>query len=148
MFSHQAFDRLYADPDTRSSAAELAVMDFEPQAGFSSLNAEDWLKAERDLRTSLAFASVFVKLTKTEFVTMLRRMVAFGEADVSETTEVIETIAGDLDSAKRLCQRFADLLGAANARLSCSAAVLELERRSHLSADHGDVKRIRSRRTS
>jgi hypothetical protein len=129
LFNDQPFDRLPAnpdDPERPASAAELAAMEFAPQADLSSLNAEEWSKIERGLRTSLAFASVFVKLTKTEFVTMLGRMVAVDGADAIETANAIETIVRDLDSAKRQCQGLADLLDAAKARLLSSVAVVEL----------------------
>jgi hypothetical protein len=77
MFNDQAFDSLHADRDDSerpASAAQLAGMEFEPQAGLSSLDAGPCSKTERDLRTSLAFASVFVKLTEPELVAMLRRV--------------------------------------------------------------------------
>jgi hypothetical protein len=54
--------------------------------------------------------------------------VAEVEAGVIETADVIETIGRGLESAKRQCQGFADLLGAAKARLLFSTAVIELAR--------------------
>jgi hypothetical protein len=128
--------------------AELAATEFEPQAGLSSFNGsmrgEERSKLDRGLRTSLAFASVFVKLTKTEFVTMLRQMVAVGGPDAIDTADVIETIARDLESAKRQCREFTDLLDAAKFRLLCSAAALELERRSNLSTSLDDQEQRRA----